>query len=232
MKMYTEPPFWEDILCNEPIFAKMVNNFNVIEPEMIRLHKFGKYLKLFFKYPVQKKDLKVKNKDWWIIEETTDWKLAPIFGAKHDALISRRTDKIKILAYDTVAFFIRKFICPKTVSLLKDGFETGKILNTSVPVLGPGAEIKPHKHPIKDHKHRMNYHLCITEDPEAYLTVGHETKTWKRGQILAFKNTGPYRHSVIHKGKNTRIVLMLELDVDYLEMYGVFRGERIKDVES
>ena len=75
----------------------------------------------------------------------------------------------------------------------------------------------------------MNYHLCITEDPAAELTVGYETKTWKKGKIVAFKNSGPYRHSVVHKGKDIRIILMAEIDVDYLKSYGVYRGQRIKD---
>jgi hypothetical protein len=44
---------------------------------------------------------------------------------------------------------------------------------------------------------------------------------------LAFKNTGPYRHSVVHNGTEDRVILIVELDVKYLEKYGVFKGERI-----
>jgi len=231
MKRFSEPPFWEDVLENEPIFKRLIDNFDIIEKELLRLHKIGKFIKIFYKYPVQKKNLKFKNKDWWFIDKNTEWRISPLFGAKHDANVSRRTGKFRIMMWETVAFFIRK-LCPETIALLKHDFDTGKILNASIPVLYPGAEIKPHRHPVFNNKHRMNYHLCITEDPEAYLTVGYETKTWRKGKILAFKNSGPYRHSVIHKGKDFRIVLMLELDVDYLEKYGVFKGKRMKDDES
>jgi len=228
MKKFTEPPFWEDKLTNEPIFKSLVDNFDVIEHELLRLYKIGRFVKLFVKYPVQKKDLKIKKTDWWFIEESTRWNLAPIFGAKHDVNIYQRIGKLRVLGYELLAFVVRT-LCPKTTNLLRDYFHDAIILNSSVNVIYPNSEIKPHKHPILNHKHRMNYHLCITDDQDALLTVGYETKSWKRGEILAFKNSGPYRHSVAHRGKNTRIILMLELDVDYLNSYGVFRGVRISD---
>jgi len=228
IKKFTEPPFWEDILTEEPIYQKLIINFDIIEKELIRLHKIGKFTKLFYKYPVQKKNLKLKGTDWWFIDEDTNWKISPIFGAKHDKNIHKRTSKFKVYYYEFIAFIVR-ILCPQTTNLLIQDFKDGKILNASIPVLYPNSEIRPHRHPTFNNKHRMNYHLCVTEDPEAYLTVGYETKSWKRGEIIAFKNSGPYRHSVVHNGKNIRIILMLELDVDYLKQYGVFKGERVKD---
>ena len=230
MKKFTEPPFWEDILEREqePLFKRLIDNFDVIEKEILRLYKVSKFVKLFYRYPVQKSDLKFKNADGWFIEESTKWTLTPIFGAKHDANIRKRTSKLWVLTLEGLAFVIR-YLCPQTTKLLREDFHNAKILNSSINVIHPNSEIKPHKHPLLNNKHRMNYHLCITDDPDAQLTVGDETKSWKRGEILAFKNSGPYRHSVIHKGKNTRIILMLEIDVDYLIPYGVFRGVRVKD---
>lgn len=231
-KRFTEPPFWEDILQDEPIFKRLVDNFEVIEKEIIRLFKINKLIKVFYKYPVQKKNLKFKGTDWWFIDEDTNWKLSPVFGAKHDKNIHKRTSKFKVYYYEFIAFIVRT-LCPQTTKFLRKEFNEGKIINTSINVLHPGSTIRPHRHPTFNNKHRMNYHLAITDDPEAYLTVGYETKSWKRGNILAFKNSGPYRHSVVHNGKNIRIILMLELDVEYLNQYGVFKGERIRDdIES
>lgn len=228
MKRFTEPPFWEDILeeKEEPFFNSLIDNFDVIEKEILRLYKLSKFLKFFWKYPVQKSDLKLSN--WWFIEESTRWTVAPVFGGKNDALVRRRAKKFFLIASEPLSFLVR-FLCPQMSKILKFYFDKKILLNSTINIIYPGSVIGPHIHPVFDHKHRMNYHLCITEDPAAELTVGYETKTWKKGKIVAFKNSGPYRHSVVHKGKDIRIILMAEIDVDYLKSYGVYRGQRIKD---
>ena len=227
MKRFTEPPFWEDIIekNKEPIFESLINNFDIIEKETLRLLKISKFIKLFYKYPIQKSDLKFSNR--WFIEKNTRWNLTPIFGAKHDVNTLKRISKnnkiigkFRIFLYELLAFCIR-ILCPQITKLLKGYFDKNIILNSTINIIYPDSEIRPHKHPVTNHQYRMTYHLCIIEDIGAELTVGYETRTWKKKQIIAFKNTGPYRHSVIHKGKDIRVILMVEIDMDYLKSYGV-----------
>lgn len=215
-KKFTEPPFWEDILQDDPILKKLVDNFEIIKKESIRLNKYLNFL--FNKYPVNK----------MLVDRTTPWKLAPIFGGRYDENINRRATKLQILKLEIEAFFVRLF-CPATHKLLKDYFRKKILLNASFSKLSPGSIIKPHIHPSKSGVRRMNIHMGILCDPECKITVGEEIRTWQEGKILAFKSTGPYRHSVIHGGTKDRTILFLEFDSKYFEQYGVFNGKRIKD---
>ena len=226
IKKFTEPPFWDDFLDKEPLCKSLVENFSSIKKESLRLMKFGI---LYGKFPVT--EIKLKNNESlnvYIINKNVRWIIAPIFGSRYDVHARRRAPKINLLIDDIGAFFIR-LLCPKTHNLLKDFFKKKIILNAYFTIASPGVEIKPHIHPISDGIHRMNVHLGLCCDTNATVTVGEETRTWEEGKLLAFKNSGPYRHSVEHKGTQDRLILIVELDVKYLETYGVYKGRRIKN---
>lgn len=223
-KKYSEPPFWEDsFIEKEPISKNLIRNFLNIKNEVLRLKKIANIL--FARYPAYKLR-KVKSTKHYFIADNTDWKIAPFFGGRYDANAKRRSSLFLLLYSDLISFFVR-LICPKTYSLLKYAFKNGILLNAYFAQLSPGSFIKPHYHPIKDGIYRMNLHLGLVCDPECKITVGEETRTWEEGKLLAFKNSGPYRHSVEHKGTKDRIILIVELDVKYLEQYGVYKGHRI-----
>jgi hypothetical protein len=224
IKKFTEPPFWDNFIGNEPLCKSLIENFSSIEKEALRLEKLNF---LYGKFPVS--EIKLKNNQsikFYIITKTVRWSIAPLFGSRYDTHARRRASKLMLLNADIGAFFIR-LICPKTYGLLKDLFRQKIVLNAYFTKASPGVFIKPHIHPISDGVHRMNIHLGIFCDPNATVTVGEETRTWEEGKLLAFKNTGPYRHSVVHNGTEDRVILIVELDVKYLEKYGVFKGERI-----
>jgi len=226
IKKFTEPPFWDNFLETEPLCKSLVENFASIKQESLRLKKFGI---LYGKFPVS--EIKLKNHEslkFYIITKTVKWSIAPFFGSRYDTHARRRASKLMLLKADIGAVFIR-LLCPKTYTLLRDLFKKKIVLNAYFTIASPGVHIKPHIHPISDGIHRMNIHLGICCDPEAKVTVGEETRTWEEGKLLAFKNSGPYRHSVEHKGTQDRLILIVELDVKYLEPYGVYKGERIKD---
>jgi hypothetical protein len=215
-KTYNEPAFWENLISEEPIIDSLIDNFSQIKSEALRAYKYANFL--YDNYPASNLNKKIK---WYFIEPGNDWKIAPFFGGRYDVNANKKATKIKLLISDLTAFFVR-LICPKTYLLLKNGFRSKKILNAYFAKLGPGSQIKPHIHPITNGICRMNIHLGIFCDPSATITVGEETKTWENGKILAFKNSGPYRHSVVHNGTKDRIILIVELDVKYLQKYGVF----------
>lgn len=228
VKKYTEPPFWDNFIGIEPITQSLLENYEDIKREALRIKKYAGFI-LYTKYSVPKLKLKFKKDiQHYFIDDSTIWRIAPFFGSRYDNNARRRSTKLKLLYADFLAFFVR-VVCPKTYSLLKEGFESKTILNAYFTELVPGSSIKPHIHPQSNGIHRMNLHLGLVCDPECKITVGEETRTWEEGRILAFKNSGPYRHSVDHKGTQNRIVLIVELDVKYLELYGVFKGNLIKD---
>lgn len=225
IKKYSEPPFWQDVFINkEPNCQNLINNFHIIKQESLRLKKIANLL--FDKYSANNPKLPKKNN--YFIEKDVNWKIAPIFGSRYDVNAKRRASQYKLWKSDILSFFVR-LLCPKTTSLLRGAFKKKIILNAYFTQLSPNSIIKPHYHPVKNGIHRMNLHLGIVCDPDAKITVGEETKTWEEGKILAFKNSGPYRHSVVHNGTHDRLILIVELDVKYLEKYGVFKGERIYD---
>jgi hypothetical protein len=228
IKTYTEPPFWDNFIGNEPITQSLLKNYEEIKKEALRMKIYAGFL-LYTKYSVPKLKLKFnKNIQHYFIDDSTIWRISPFFGSRYDNNARRRSTTFKLLYADALAFFVR-LICPKTYSLLKEGFKNKIILNAYFTELVPGSIIKPHIHPQSNGIHRMNLHLGLVCDPECVITVGEETRTWEEGNILAFKNSGPYRHSVIHRGIRNRIVLIVELDVKYLEPYGVFKGNLIKN---
>jgi aspartyl/asparaginyl beta-hydroxylase (cupin superfamily) len=223
IKKYSEPPFWDNFIEKEPICQSLIQNYDDIKKEALNLKT--KYDLLFLNYPVT--SINTKKKDHYFIKQQTKWKISPFFGARYDPNAKRRSSEIQLIPSDIAAFFTR-LLCPKTHSILKEKFKDKIVLNAYFTQLSPGSIITPHYHPISNGIHRMNIHLGIVCDPECKITVGEETRAWKEGKILSFKNSGPYRHSVEHKGTQNRIILIVELDVKYLEQYGVFSGKRIQ----
>jgi hypothetical protein len=228
IKNYTEPPFWDNFIGSEPITQSLLENYEEIKKEALRMKKYAGFI-MYGKYSVPQLKLKSNREiQHYFIDDSTIWRISPLFGSRYDNNARRRSTKFKLLYADALAFFVR-IACPRTYSLLKKGFENNFILNAYFTELIPGSVIKPHIHPQSNGIHRMNLHLGIMCDPDCTITVGEETRTWEEGKILAFKNSGPYRHSVEHKGTQNRIVLIVELDVKYLEPYGVFKGSLIND---
>jgi aspartyl/asparaginyl beta-hydroxylase (cupin superfamily) len=224
IKKYTEPPFWDNFIESEPICQSLLENYEEIKKEVFYLKKKANIL--FANYPAP--SIKTKKTNHYFINTKTEWKISPIFGARYDTNARRRSSHLMLIISDIGSFFNR-LLCPKTHSILKQGFKDKIVLNAYFTELSPGSIIKPHYHPISNGVHRMNIHLGIICDPDCKITVGEETRTWEEGKILAFKNSGPYRHSVEHKGTKNRIILIVEFDVRYLEQYGIFKGQRIKN---
>jgi carbamoyl-phosphate synthase small subunit len=61
--------------------------------------------------------------------------------------------------------------------------------------------------------------LRLLADAGCRITVGPETRTWKTGQLLAFKDGGPHLHSVMHEGEHERIVMSYDLSLRYLGQF-------------
>lgn len=214
MKTYSEPAFWDDILVNnEPICNALQDDFFAIKKEALRLRKFTGFLFSVFSAPSFRKKFLVGDSNGWLI--------APFFGNKYDLYAKRRSSKLKIIQFDLLSIGVR-LLCPKTLSIFQKHFREGNVINAYFTQLAPGSAIKPHMHLNSDGIDRMNLHLGIVCDPCATITVGPETKSWQEGKVLTFKNTGPWKHSVKHEGTVPRLILIVEVKVDYLKQYGVY----------
>jgi hypothetical protein len=224
-KKYSEPEFWEEILeeNQEPLYKSLLENFNDIKKELINLKRFESIFFLSYK---TKKNL--KNGYFSGNDLNKYWKIAAFADPNKEYNLRRRGPKLAKMYARFIIFFIR-LLCPKTYSIIKKYTKNNIIETASFVQMSPHGKMGMHRHPIENGVRKTIYHLGIICDPNASITVGDKTKTWEEGKILAFKSNGPYRHSVIHNGEIPRIILFVEVNEKYLEKYGMFSGEIIKD---
>jgi aspartyl/asparaginyl beta-hydroxylase (cupin superfamily) len=91
--------------------------------------------------------------------------------------------------------------------------EAGHLRNGFVSRLRPGSVIHPHRGWTNQY---LRIHMGLLCDPACRLTVGTETHAWRPGQLLAFKDGGPYLHSVRHDGSRDRVVVSFDLRLSYV----------------
>ncbi|NDB03249.1 MAG: aspartyl/asparaginyl beta-hydroxylase domain-containing protein, partial [Flavobacteriaceae bacterium] len=82
-------------------------------------------------------------------------------------------------------------------------------------IMHPGAMVNPHF----GSDEIMRAHLCLINDPGCSITVGDETRGWREGEILAFKDGRPFKHSVNHVGSSRRLVLMFDFEIQRLKAH-------------
>jgi hypothetical protein len=193
------PMFWEDYISHLPVCASLVNNFELIRAEILEhIHKNNPLIT----YP----EYLVNN----IPLYHNYWKAFPLSSFSGEFVeISNTVDK-KYLD-DVVSYNKEK--CPVTSRIVSEGEKAGYISNVFVSRLIPNSIINPH---TGWSNNWMRVHLCLVEDPNCKITVGTETKAWKTGKLLAFKDGGIYPHSVRHNGTTERIVLSIDISKNYL----------------
>ena len=99
---------------------------------------------------------------------------------------------------------------PRTTQILQSISE--EFLLVKYSSLKPGTHIRPHTGPSNK---RLRAHFCITHTGGARMRVGEEWRTWREGEVLILDSS--FEHEVIHNGKDTRIVLILDIwHPDYL----------------
>lgn len=191
----SEPPFWDEFLVNVPFCNKLINHYSIINDELIN---FINSKKPFMDYP------KYGN----LYDRT--WEAFPL-SLFEGEFISMAKDK---LGFDLATFVdqARRHI-PNTSALLSPLEKQGVLRNVFVSRLTPGSEIHPHKGWTPDF---LRVHLGLVCDPLCTITIGNVTKTWAPGQLLAFKDGGPYLHSVSHRGSRERIVMSFDLRLRYV----------------
>lgn len=194
----SEPPFWDEFLGAVPFCNQLIDNYLIIKEELLN---FIESKNPFMDYP------KYGN----LYDRT--WEAFPL-SLFEGEFISMAKGK---LGFDLDAFVeqARRHL-PGTSALLTPLENQGILRNVFVSRLTPGSEIHPHRGWTQDF---LRVHLGLVCDPLCTITIGKVTKTWAPGQLLAFKDGGPYLHSVSHKGTQERIVISFDLRLSYVARF-------------
>lgn len=207
-----EPAFWQDYLTSEPICSQMTSKWEEIRKEILSMRE--KFPQFFGPYPKFKvSDLKTNKK---IKMYENNWTVSPI--SKYDEQYNE-VDSVKKHAGDDLGNLIQKYrrrVLPTIHSIINDAEKDENLSNVFVSVLEPGVIINPHQGYSKEY---MRIHLGLICDPECKISIGEETKTWEEGKLIAFKDGGPYYHSVKHNGSTNRYILSFDLKLNYLKNY-------------
>jgi Aspartyl/Asparaginyl beta-hydroxylase len=194
----SEPPFWDSLLNRLPWALDVLAKAADIREEVLR---FIPQFRPFMPYP---KYANLYNNTW-------DAFPLSIFQGEH---IELSKEKLALNMAPLIAMFRSKLpVCSSTIAPLE---REGHLRNVFVSRLIPGSVINPHRGWTPDY---LRVHLCLVEDPGCRITVGPETRTWKTGQLLAFKDGGPHLHSVVHEGEHERIVMSYDLSLRYLGQF-------------
>jgi hypothetical protein len=226
-----EPRFWSDQVMDIPVCQELVDNFDKIKEETLVFlnteNPHTKDGKSVMKYPSMLKTHKivdgVKTDDLISITENGSWHLSAIgdivsnpymkvtLGAKKllDKLVKWQTG---ITMEENSQYNSSQF---PTFNSILSTVPQGKASGAMISILSPGTVINPHY--SKDGYIRC--HLCIINDEGCTITVGDETRFWQEGKILAFKDAGTFPHSVIHSGTKDRVVLIFDLEFDYVKQF-------------
>lgn len=208
----TEPEFWDSYLYDEPICKQLVANWEPIRDEILRMK--DKFPQFFGPYPKFKiTDLETQKK---VKMYENNWTVSPI--SKYDENYNE-VESVKKHAGDNLEHLIQKYrkrVLPTIHKIISEVEENEILSNVFVSVLQPGVIIRPHQGYSKEY---MRIHLGLICDPGCEITVGETTRTWEEGKLIAFKDGGPYYHSVVHNGTDDRYILSIDLKLTYLKQY-------------
>lgn len=213
-----EPEFWEDIISDVPVCVDFVNNWKAIYNELKKyLEGEGNYS--LFDYPkIRVPD--VENADQQTaLYSGSSWKITSVGIAPDSSLTAWGGKFIEDYVMNKFGMTMEEAMktikpsLPLIQSICSSLESEKKIFNSFVSILSPGTHIAPHR----GDSSLMRVHLGLVCDPECYIQVGDKRRVWKPGELIAFKDGGPYPHSVQHNGTRDRWILSFDLTLDYLK---------------
>jgi hypothetical protein len=203
-----EPYFWHDIIKDAPICKDLMANFEGIRSEVL---EFLKNPGALWNYPKYNVKYNAVTYDLY----SHYWKAAPM-SIFEDEYIDGGANPFQLdILYRVIK--AGKKACPILNSVIFPLEKDGNLRNCFISRLVPGSIIRPHDGTTDKF---MRVHFGLSCDPGCQITVGNETQTWYDGKILAFKDGGPYLHSVKHEGTKERIIVSCDIRIDpYLLPY-------------
>ena len=195
--------FWEEYIKEVPIYKDLIKNYPKIKEEVINYLKLRNSLFDYPQYMIYGKSL-----------YDNYWKACPISNFEGE-FISNNASVVEKMYINQIIKNAKQH-CPTINSIISELENESHLKNAFISRLIPGSVINPHHGWTDDF---LRIHLGLICDQECKITVGDETKTWEEGKILAFKDGGPFLHSVEHKGTSERIILSVDVKLSYLSQY-------------
>ena len=224
-----EQSFWNEEAMQIPVCQELVKNWEQIRDEALGfLNSFSEDTlgMTIFNDPKVKVPIIKDNKwseNWTLLCNDGLWK-AQFIGENG---IRQNSGEFGVLN----EYYEKKTIRETSRTILENTIHARKFFPTfnsiietyspntcsacNISVVSPGTKIAPHF----GTKGYLRIHLCLVNDQQCTITVGEETKQWEEGHILAFKDGGPYPHSVNHSGSKDRVVIIFDLPIDYVKKY-------------
>lgn len=209
--MKSEPAFWEDLLVDFPFYKSLLLNYESIRSEILALAEDPSEL---FDYPKTFLISEDRTKSIPLYENT--WKAIP-FSLYSDEYLS--TDGVSSSSRQVIQIVQSlRSRCETLDCVISDLEADGHLRNGFVSKLMPGSYIRPHRGRTDDY---MRIHLGLDCDPLCFIQVGEQRRTWEDGKVIAFKDGGPYLHSVKHNGSKQRIIISCDISLEYLSSQGI-----------
>jgi hypothetical protein len=211
-----EPAFWEDVIADLPVCVAFRENWRKI------LEEAREYLAIspdfLISYPAIEVDDLERPGEKTKVYSGNSWKVATAGIKTDDAMTSLGGPFIAKYVKKTVGIELSDIVSsvasvlPTIHKIAKTLEDDGHMFNGVFSVVSPGTVIAPHR----GDSNLMRVHLGLVCDPLCKITVGPDKRTWKEGELLAFKDGGAYPHSVTHNGTHDRLILIFDLTLDYL----------------
>lgn len=211
-----EPEFWEDVISEVPVIVEFKKNWQQILKELQEyLSTVGEWT--LINYPnirvgedEDSESLPRLYTGTWkntVVGISPDDKMTAWGGKFVENYVRKKFD----LDIHDVVKSVQQFL-PTIHRISSELEDLGYLYNGFISILSPGTAITPHKGDPR----LMRIHLGLVCDPECVITVGDQSRVWREGEIIAFKDGGPYLHSVTHSGTVDRWVLVFDLTLDYI----------------
>ncbi|MGE3808622.1 MAG: aspartyl/asparaginyl beta-hydroxylase domain-containing protein [Gemmataceae bacterium] len=206
-----EPPFLNDVALFIPEVQELLASWQQIRDEIDALTAMFK--DPFVDYPRYQ-----INADGDFLYEK-EWKVLPTTVIEGEALDA--TIQSPIGAGDTelkeahaqLLALVRANL-PTLDRILAPAERARRCANGFISRIRPGTILHPHTGWVRDW---LRVHIGLRTDPGASITVGSETRTWTDGGILAFRDGGPYLHSVQHNGTRERLIVSTDFRIAMLD---------------
>ena len=193
--------FWQDYLGDLPYCNEVLSNYDAIKAEVLQFTSDPEALVDYPKYKVY---------DYWLYD--SGWKAIPFsrYAGEFIDTEDGSDESRQIMS----AINMTKSKCPVLSGITTPLEDQGHLRNAFISKLEPETIIRPHNGWTSDF---LRIHLPIVVDPDCKITVGTHTHTWEEGKILSFIDGD--MHSVKHLGTKDRIVVSVDMRINYAKQY-------------
>lgn len=206
-----EPYFLNDVALFIPEVQEMLANWETIRNEVDALTV--RFNDPFMDYP----KYRINNEEGTFLYEK-EWKVLPttiIDGEALDATIQSPIGigDIELKEVHARLLALVRSNLPTVDRILAPAEKAGRCANGFISRIRPGSLLHPHTGWVCDW---LRVHIGLRTDPGASITVGEETRSWTDGGIIAFRDGGPWLHSVRHNGTGDRLIISTDFRISEL----------------